>query len=295
MWIAYARRPDFIGGFHLLLNGLLAIMLARMTGARSLYFCGGGAREVLDGGIHGSNLFSKMKYPDPVLQNRLIALTQRADLFVTMGNRTISYFRNEGVETRFAAIPGGVDVPKNTNSMQGKEYDLILVGRLEEVKRIDILLSAIACLHRNELHARAVVVGAGSQEGKLKRLAKELQIDSSVSFPGYQTDVFTWLLKAKIFVLTSESEGLALALMEAMAAGLPCVVSDVGELGELVVDDVNGYLVQKLEPELFAERIAHILGKVSVYNRLASGAKRSGRQFAIEPAALTWNDILLSF
>ena len=59
-------RPDVIGGFHLLVNGLLACLLARLSGARSLYFCVGGPAEVLDGGLLSENrIFGRLQHPDP--------------------------------------------------------------------------------------------------------------------------------------------------------------------------------------------------------------------------------------
>ena len=56
-WLALRERPHVLGGFHLLLNGLVTQLLARLCGARSLYFCGGGPTEVLDGGVNGSSIY----------------------------------------------------------------------------------------------------------------------------------------------------------------------------------------------------------------------------------------------
>jgi len=68
IWTAIRTRPHIVGGFHLLINGLLAPLLGRLVGARSMYFCVGGPVEVLDGGIWGGNrLFSRLGSPDPVV------------------------------------------------------------------------------------------------------------------------------------------------------------------------------------------------------------------------------------
>ncbi len=160
---AFRYRPDVIGGFHLLLNGLLASFLAKLIRAKSLYFCGGGPREVLDGGIHGSRLFSLMGRKDAILERKLIRALNAFDIVITMGPQAINFFKKRGVNARFEVIPGGIDemkVPKV--EWQKKEYDCILVGRLESVKRVDLFLEVVSLLKAKRKLNSAVIVGDGT-------------------------------------------------------------------------------------------------------------------------------------
>lgn len=290
--IAFKRKSAFIGGFHLLLNGMLAAVLARIVGSKSIYFCGGGPREVLDGGIHGSNLFGLMKKPDRYIEKKLVEFTRYFDLIVGMGNRTIEFFRNNGVMANCCVIPGGILQQTSVSHVNEKSSDIIFVGRLESVKRVDILLSAVKIITESLPSIQLSIVGTGSLESDLIKQVEKLEIQNNVKFTGYQRDVFSWLRKSKIFVITSDSEGLPLALMEAMTAGLPCVVSDVGELGEIVDNGINGYLVNSRSPEMFAEPLLSILNDNNLYKMLAEGALQTALKFAIGRASAEWDRIL---
>lgn len=292
-WLCLRRRPDYIGGFHILLNGLVAIFLARLLGRRSLYFCGGGPREVIDGGFQSDNrLFKLLKRPDPWIERRLLAAIQRCDVVVTMGRRTVSYFRGKGLTTRFEVIPGGISTAQFKPRAIRKDFDLILLGRLVQVKRIDIFLHAVARLREQVPTISAAVVGAGELESRLKALAAELRITGNVTFAGYQRNSMEWLHRSRIFVMTSDSEGLSLALMEALACGLPAVVSDVGELGELVQHGQNGYLVQERTPAAFASGIHDFLTSPDLYKRVSAAAVESANEVEITSAAAKWSSVM---
>src|SRR6185369_5034897 len=112
-----------------------------------------------------------------------------------------------------------------------------------EVKRVELFLRVVKLITLTVPCISAAIVGAGRLEESLKEMARSLGVARNVRFAGYQRDVVPWLKRSKVFVLTSQSEGLSLAMMEAMMCGLPCVVPDVGELGKLVDDGENGYLV----------------------------------------------------
>ena len=124
------------------------------------------------------------------------------------------------------------------------------------------------------------------------KLARDLNIEKHVLFAGQQSAVETWLRRARVFVLTSDSEGLSLALMEAMMCGLPAVVSAVGDLGDLVEDGVNGYLVEHRSPQAFAEALRSLLTDPERFARFAAEARRAGAMN--EPSAVTrrWDEIL---
>ena len=94
---------------------------------------------------------------------------------------------------------------------------------------------------------------------------------------GFQADVPFSLKKARLFVLTSVSEGLSLAMMEAMLCGLPAVVPSLGDLGDLVVDQVNGCLMDAPDPGVCADRILELLGDPAKPQRIFAGSKARGR------------------
>jgi glycosyltransferase involved in cell wall biosynthesis len=123
-------------------------------------------------------------------------------------------------------------------------------------------------------------------------MTSELGIAKNITFVGHQKNVEAWLRKAKVFVLTSDSEGLSLALMEAMLCGLPAVVPLVGDLDELVEDGINGYLVAERTPEAFAKRLHDLLTDESRLARFSEAARRSAKRYEIGATVQLWDKIL---
>lgn len=294
-WLALRDRPHVVGGFHLLLNGLVTQVLARLCGARSLYFCGGGPTEVLDGGVWSENrLFRRMETPDAVVERRLLAAVGRFDHVVTMGRRAVDFFRGRGVDTDFRVISGGIDTGRFAPASGAPEADVVFVARLSRVKRVDLLLRALALVVRARPRTNAIVVGDGPLFEELKADARALGLEAAVTFAGHQQDVAEWLRKGRVFLLTSDSEGLSLALMEAMLCGLPAVVSDVGDLPELVEHGVNGYLVAERTPEAFAAPLLDLLGDDARLARFSEAARTAALRYDVRETARRWDDLLLS-
>lgn len=288
------RKPAHVtGGFHLLVNGLGAALLGRLTGSRAFYFCVGGPAEVENGGLLSeSRLFSKMETPDPIVERYLLKAVAAFDLVITMGTRAGGYFRERGVQTTFHRISGGIDTARFRPSLTPRTIDLIFVGRLVPVKRIDLLLETIKYVHDVLPEVRATIVGDGPLRKCLEQQARELGIGASAVFVGHQRDVAAWIQQARLFVLTSDSEGLSLSLVEAMLCGLPAIVSAVGDLGDLVEDDVNGYLVSDRSPQAFAARIVDLLTDSDRWTRFSQAARSSAERYGIAEASALWSALL---
>jgi glycosyltransferase involved in cell wall biosynthesis len=216
---------------------------AALVGARSMYFCVGGPWEVLDGGIHAENrAFALLGFPDPTIEEQLVRAAGLSDLIIAMGTRAASFFRSRGTKSEIHVVSGGVDVAALRGANGSPDLDVVLTARLVPIKAIDLFLQALASVREAIPGVKAAVVGDGPLRETLEAQARDLGLDDAVAFPGFDRNVVGWLRRARVFVLTSESEGLALALMEAMAAGLPVVVPAVGDLGDLVQEGVNGLL-----------------------------------------------------
>lgn len=292
--VAFSRRPDLLGGFHIQLNGLLAILLARMVAGRSLYLCVGGPPEILGGGYSGDNrIFGRLETPDHVVERQLLRAVSDADVVVTMGTRAQSFFANAGVTTPCHVVSGGIDSVQFSPAEDAREYSVVLVGRLAPVKRIDIFLQAIHLAASRVRGLRALVVGDGRLRASLEQQAHDLGIADRVHFAGYHKNVGDQLRRARVFVLTSDSEGLALSLMEAMMCGLPAIVSDVGDLGDLVHDGVNGYLVPRRDPAAFAARIADLLANEARWRRFSDAARQTAMAYRTSTATAKWEQILV--
>jgi len=292
-WTGFRGQPHILGGFHIKVNALLAAILAPLIGARAIYFCVGGPTEVVDGGIGGEGTFFEgMETPDATVEKRLLRGVAACDAVITMGTRAAAYFRSKGIRSCIQVIPGGIDGSRLRRGGADPSIDLMYVGRLAEIKRLDLLLEVVACVARRLPGITAAIVGDGPLRQTLERQARDLGIGSHITFFGFAPDVGECLRQARIFVLTSRSEGLALSLMEAMTCGLPAVVADVGDLCDLVEDGVNGYLVTERSAEAFASRIVDLLTDSAKYAAFSFAARRSAQRYETAAAVKQWDKLL---
>lgn len=126
--------------------------------------------------------------------------------------------------------------------LRGNVFRLITVGRMAPVKNHALLLEAVAAL-RQEVPVQLDIVGDGPERAAMERLAYSLGIAAQVRFLGFRNDVRAYLAHADVFVITSDYEGISIAILEAMRAGLPVVATDVGGIRETVIDGETGIVV----------------------------------------------------
>lgn len=258
-----------------------------------MYFCVGGPAEIRDGGIHSADgYFTGMETADAVVERRLLKIVEKSNMIVTMGTKAVDYFHDKGINTDFHVVSGGINTKRFYLAEEAPTIDLIMTGRLVPVKRIDVFLQALKLVTDKLPDVTAAIVGAGELHDGLHKLAADLGIDCNVSIVGYQDDLISWLQKSKIFVLTSDSEGLSLSMIEAMMCGLPAVVSNVGDLGDLVEDGVNGYLVPRRSPDIFAARIIELLTDGRKLKSFSSAARQSALQHKTEAMTQRWDNII---
>jgi sugar transferase (PEP-CTERM/EpsH1 system associated) len=187
-----------------------------------------------------------------------------SDAVVSVSDELCSLSRAQGCPAaKSHRIWNGIDTALFQPVDKPAQPTLICVGRLEAVKDLPTLLRALA-LAREDLPAlELLVVGDGSARDPLEDMSRSLGLEKSVSFLGARDDVSELLRRATVFVSSSLSEGVALALLEAMAAGLPAVVTRVGGNVEVVQDGVTGLLVPPGDPGSLAAAIVALLGDPS--------------------------------
>ena len=124
------------------------------------------------------------------------------------------------------------------------------------------------------------MVGDGPDRPEVEAEIRALEISDAVELAGYARDVPDLLAAADVFVLSSRSEGAPFSILEAMAAGLPVVATDVGGVGELVADGETGLLVPAGDPARLAEALRSLLADAALRRRLgAAGLARARERF----------------
>ena len=169
----------------------------------------------------------------------------------------------------------------------------ITVTRLVEQKGVDVLLKASAQAFARLPGWRLVIIGDGPLRSNLQELSNELGITKRVDWLGYVKDPTPFLRGAKFFVLTSRFEGSPNALLEALACGLPAIVSDAspGPL-ELVGDQKAGLIVPIGNIAATADAIVRLASDEALRRALGSAARERTRAHQLEPAMRVWLKLL---
>jgi glycosyltransferase involved in cell wall biosynthesis len=171
---------------------------------------------------------------------------------------------------KLTVIPGGV-VPPPSPPAKPNGTVVGTVNTLEPVKGLDVFLRAAAGLADARPNLRFAIVGTGSAEDGLRALARSLGIAERVEFPGYLPKDEA-LERLSVFVLTSYMENCPMALLEAMAAGVPVVATAVGGVPEIATDG-TAQLVDAADEAALAAAIERLLDDPGLRERQAAAAR----------------------
>ena len=161
-------------------------------------------------------------------------------------------------------IPNGVDTTRFSPNQEVVAEDewIITAGatRLTARKGLHLIIEALPALLGTNPEVVFEIMGDGASEERLRQRAAELGISQQVRFLGRvpSTETNAYYQRAKVFVLPSANEGMSNALLEALASGLPAVVTDTGGSSELVTERVNGFIIAR-ETEAIAKALEYLL------------------------------------
>lgn len=169
-----------------------------------------------------------------------------------------------------------------SNKADGK-IRLLYVGRLIEKKGVQVLLEAMKLL-KNETGITLSVVGDGPYKETLVSYVKDNGLEDTVTLHGEQRNVVTFMQEADAFIHPAVwEEGFGITLIEAMSAGLPCVAFNRGALGEIIVQDETGYLIDGISAGKLSETILQLrdMDKEAFANMKRAARERS-RDFSVD-------------
>ena len=158
---------------------------------------------------------------------------------------------------------------------------VVTVANLRREKGHETLLRSAVEVRRRFPEVRFVLVGIGPLEERIRHLVSSLGLEGTVHLVGYRTDAVGIAAAADLFVLPSDHEGLSIALLEAMAAGVACVATDAGGATELLRHEREGLVVPPRSPATLAEAIDRLIGDPSLRARLGASAAIRAMSFDI--------------
>lgn len=152
------------------------------------------------------------------------------------------------VDRSKAPLPTGV-------SIDWSRPTFVMVGRIDPQKDLDTLLEAMKALSVKGSSAQLVLVGDGPDRARLTEKVRDLNLESAVTFAGYQFNPMPFIARSLALVLSSREEGLPLVVLEAMALSKAVIATNVGALSEAVVPSENGLLVPKGDASALADAL----------------------------------------
>ena len=169
----------------------------------------------------------------------------------------------------------------------GDEKVVLTVGRLSCEKGHADLIESVASLRRAEpdLKFKLLIVGEGPEQANLSRAVTERNLESHVVFVGHVSDVAPFYATTDVLALPSHSAGSPNVLLEAMAAGLPVVATNVGGVPEIATSEVHALLVRPRDPSAFAEALRRALRELELARTLKSNAIARASEFSPESHA----------
>lgn len=186
---------------------------------------------------------------------------------------------------RVSLIDNGVDASRISSDgiNDQREFEtvkIVSVGRLTEEKNFQLLLEALACNH--DVDWELTILGEGRDEDALTTRADQLGIGERVKFPGVVADVALWYREADVFALSSAYEGLPISQIEALHAGLPMIVTNVGGCAEIIHRCCNGIVVDSLEVEEYASGLRKLIKDPEFRRTLSGNALKFSGAYSIE-------------
>ena len=169
---------------------------------------------------------------------------------------------------------------------------IVTVGRYTPQKNHEMLIRAFALFHSSHPSYTLHLYGDGEMQNKLEILIEELKIEGAVLLEGFKTNIHEHLKDAKMFVLSSDYEGMSNALMEAMMMGLPCISTSCTGSDELIEDEKNGLLVPVGNIDALAEAMERLADDDKLRKKLIENAQLCSLEFEKELVVRAWERIL---
>lgn len=277
MRVLWARRAEFrIVHAHLAFSPAVAAALIGPPLGKRVVVKFGNSGPFGDVQVSQASIWGRLK---------LALLRRRADVVIALDDAMRLELEQAGFAAeRIVRMDNGVCAAdfrppqprafyRRSLGLEGREV-IVAVGRLEPQKAYPDLLRAVAQVFQRHVNGLLLIVGDGSQRRGLEAMCAQLGLGEQVRFVGNVNDVRPYLWAADVFALASHAEGMSNALLEAMAAGLPCVVTAVGNAPEMLAAGACGVLVPPGEPDRLAAALTQVLADADSRRRLGEAARR---------------------
>ncbi|KPJ58128.1 MAG: hypothetical protein AMS15_09145 [Planctomycetes bacterium DG_23] len=285
------RRRDFqiIHAFMFKETGIAAAVIGKMLGKKIVVGPTGA-------GASGDVAFLRKKrksgWPGQIYYMSARIALHLIDAFIAISKEIKGELVHFGIpKEKIHLIPTGTPIPEKL--IPGDEARsalsltrspiLLFAGRLAPEKGLGFLLKAWKDVLKKFPQAQLLILGEGAEKERLLAQAQNLGLGESVAFKGVVKDVSVFLAAADLFVLPSLAEGMPVALLEAMASGLPAIATRVSGTEEVITSGKDGILMEARDVQGLSQAIIDLLANKALRRRLSSAARKTvNKRFSLE-------------
>ena len=205
----------------------------------------------------------------------------RVKKFIAICEACVSAFR-ESVGGKLVQIDNGVSRDRvcTIKSVPKRTVIFLFLGRLSPEKNVAMIIEAFNFLRDYDFHLN--IAGEGPDRVYLADLVEGFGLNGKVSFLGNVSNPASLLSQSDVFLLSSNSEGLPISLLEAALTGLPSIVTDVGGCAEVIEKCKNGYTVKPGDTKAYAENIRKLIENPGLRGEFSRNALNSSRHYSID-------------
>ncbi len=222
---------------------------------------------------HGSEL---LLYPAPYLKELIL----NAKPFITISNynKNLLIKKYSLSETDITVNYCGIDTDYFTMKLDSQSdiFTILSVSALKEIKGIKYLIDACKLLNDNNINFKCNIIGGGPDFEDLSEIINSNNLNEKIFLVGIKTqdEIKEYLQNSDIFVLPSLSEGIPIAVMEAMAMALPVIATNITGLPEIIIDNKNGYLVESSNSQQLAKKIKHLYHHPEIREKFKNNSRK---------------------
>ena len=224
---------------------------------------------------------------------KLIKSLNNYDYLVTVSNTLKEFYENKIGKTKCIYIPNVIDnLPSKSTDL--KENNIINIGRLEYEKGHSDLIDIVYEVKKEIKDIKLHLIGDGSKKEELENKIKDLSLEKNVILTGYlsQKEMEKYLIKSKLFVMTSYTESFGLVLIEAMSYKIPCISYDSADGARELLKGNNGILVKNRNKDDMVKKIIALLKDDNKLNKLSLKGYSSCQRYLLNNVANDWLNLL---
>ncbi|MFC2154530.1 glycosyltransferase family 4 protein [Candidatus Altiarchaeota archaeon] len=275
--VGFRHKPDFIVGYYLVSHGIVATATSKIL------------RKPVVVSLIGTDFSLHLRRSYGWL---LIKILFFVDVIAVKGERSRDALVALSIpKENIFIVHNFLDLEKFKQHKMDKIYDVVSVGRLINVKRMDFFLEVVAELKKKFPQIKTAIVGEGPLQDRLEEKRSMLGLKDNVSFLGFRRDIPEILNQSRIFLLTSEEDELPFSMMEALACGLPVVVPDVGNISEVISSEENGFIIESSLTSDYEKAVSRLLNEDELREHISQNNRRLAQGFGVGRVRKEWGRI----